>query len=123
VSKPDWQKLGATIQDRREALGLTITAASLSARVSVSTWRNVESGANPKVTAPTLTKMAGALRIDPRELLVLAGRSSPNHRSPTRMTEPVRDALIRLLGTDPDLQDSGRQALITVYDALTSRDS
>jgi transcriptional regulator with XRE-family HTH domain len=82
--------VGALIQEKwrdrlrqaRERAGLSRVAAAKKSGVSAGTWRNVETGkqhvsagnaAPYSTTARTVAKMAAAVRLDPREMLVAAG--------------------------------------------------
>ena len=61
----------ARIKSRREELGLTQEAAAAAAGFSGRTaWNNIETGGRTAVTLATLGKLAKALDISPRELLI-----------------------------------------------------
>src|SRR5688572_10943169 len=65
----DWAAVGQYIGEHRRRLGLSKNEASRRARVSNTTWRQLEAGQNDHPTDETLVRMARALLLDPAELM------------------------------------------------------
>src|SRR5690554_609263 len=63
--KPDWNRLGALVRRRREALNLSQEAAAGAGGPSVATWRNVETGRRAPYSPRTLRSIARVLDWDP----------------------------------------------------------
>ena len=87
----DWPAVGQYIGEHRRRLGLSKNEASRRARVSNTTWRQIEAGQNDHPTDETLVRMARALLLDPAPLRLLALRRY--RHDPSRL--PSRTCALR----------------------------
>jgi Uncharacterized protein conserved in bacteria len=88
---------GEMVRARREALGLSKAAAGRRARVSLTTWRQVETGQAANPTDHTLVRMARAVLLDPADIMAAAGRKY----EPAEADHVLPDDLARLAGEIP----------------------
>ncbi len=84
-SRPDWAAVGRIIGEGRRALGLPKNEAARQARLSNTTWRLLEAGANHNPNDETLVRIAKVIDVDPTLLLQAAGRGK---RRPPRPPQP-----------------------------------
>jgi len=103
----DWAAVGQYIGEHRRRLGLSKNEASRRARVSNTTWRQIEAGQNDHPTDETLVRMARALLLDPAELMRQCQR---------RYVEAPS-----VLESDRRLDPRARRVLMELYDLLASR--
>jgi transcriptional regulator with XRE-family HTH domain len=122
VPEVDWVAVGAWIGEHRRRLGLSKNEASRRARVSNTTWRQIEAGQNDHPTDETLVRMARALMIDPGELMSRCQRryvEVPSMRDLPPLGPPM--ALLEVLESDRRLDPRARRVLMELYDLLASR--
>ncbi|MGH8972057.1 MAG: helix-turn-helix domain-containing protein [Acidimicrobiia bacterium] len=122
VSDVDWVAVGAWLGEHRRRLGLSKNEASRRARVSNTTWRQIEAGQNDHPTDETLVRMARALMIDPGELMSRCQRryvEVPSVRDLPPLGPPM--ALLEVLESDRRLDPRARRVLMELYDLLASR--
>jgi transcriptional regulator with XRE-family HTH domain len=122
VPEVDWLAVGAWIGEHRRRLGLSKNEASRRARVSNTTWRQIEAGQNDHPTDETLVRMARALMIDPGELMSRCQRryvEVPSVRDLPPLGPPM--ALLEVLESDRRLDPRARRVLMELYDLLASR--
>jgi transcriptional regulator with XRE-family HTH domain len=118
----DWAAVGQYIGEHRRRLGLSKNEASRRARVSNTTWRQIEAGQNDHPTDETLVRMARALLLDPAELMRLCQRryvEAPSVRDLPPLGPPM--ALLEVLESDRRLDPRARRVLMELYDLLASR--
>jgi transcriptional regulator with XRE-family HTH domain len=118
----DWVAVGAWIGEHRRRLGLSKNEASRRARVSNTTWRQIEAGQNDHPTDETLVRMARALMLDPGELMARCQRryvEVPSVRDLPPLGPPM--ALLEVLESDRRLDPRARRVLMELYDLLASR--
>src|SRR5688572_29044252 len=118
----DWASVGQYIGEHRRRLGLSKNEASRRARVSNTTWRQIEAGQNDHPTDETLVRMARALLLDPAELMRLCQRryvDAPSVRDLPPLGPPM--ALLEVLESDRRLDPRARRVLMELYDLLASR--
>lgn len=118
----DWASVGQYIGEHRRRLGLSKNEASRRARVSNTTWRQIEAGQNDHPTDETLVRMARALLLDPAELMRLCQRryvEAPSVRDLPPLGPPM--ALLEVLESDRRLDPRARRVLMELYDLLASR--
>ncbi|AWN03715.1 immunity repressor [Gordonia phage Jace] len=104
-----WE-VGRLIQQAREDLGLSARAASRIAGIGDGTWRYMEAGYEikrgqrwpVKPTPVTLAKMARAVGLEPRELLIVAGIRDAEHEPPHGRTSGDAVRELDLSGLDDD---------------------
>lgn len=118
----DWARVGAYIGEHRRRLGLSKNEASRRARVSNTTWRQIEAGQNDHPTDETLVRMARALMLDPGDLLARCQRRYVDI-APVRDLPPLGPpmALLEVLESDRRLDPRARRILMELYDLLASR--
>jgi transcriptional regulator with XRE-family HTH domain len=122
VSEVDWVAVGAWLGEHRRRLGLSKNEASRRARVSNTTWRQIEAGQNDHPTDETLVRMARALMLDPGELMSRCQRryvEVPSVRDLPPLGPPM--ALLEVLESDRRLDPRARRVLMELYDLLASR--
>jgi transcriptional regulator with XRE-family HTH domain len=122
VPEVDWVAVGAWLGEHRRRLGLSKNEASRRARVSNTTWRQIEAGQNDHPTDETLVRMARALMIDPGELMARCQRryvEVPSVRDLPPLGPPM--ALLEVLESDRRLDPRARRVLMELYDLLASR--
>lgn len=78
---PDFQAAGRLIGERRRALGLPKNEAARQARLSNTTWRLIEAGANHNPTDETLVRIARVIQIEPELVLQAWGRGGASPRT------------------------------------------
>jgi transcriptional regulator with XRE-family HTH domain len=118
----DWAAVGQYIGEHRRRLGLSKNEASRRARVSNTTWRQIEAGQNDHPTDETLVRMARALLLDPAELMRQCQRryvEAPSVRDLPPLGPPM--ALLEVLESDRRLDPRARRVLMELYDLLASR--
>jgi transcriptional regulator with XRE-family HTH domain len=118
----DWVAVGAWMGEHRRRLGLSKNEASRRARVSNTTWRQIEAGQNDHPTDETLVRMARALMLDPGELMARCQRryvEVPSVRDLPPLGPPM--ALLEVLESDRRLDPRARRVLMELYDLLASR--
>jgi transcriptional regulator with XRE-family HTH domain len=118
----DWGSVGQYIGEHRRRLGLSKNEASRRARVSNTTWRQIEAGQNDHPTDETLVRMARALLLDPAELMRQCQRryvEAPSVRDLPPLGPPM--ALLEVLESDRRLDPRARRVLMELYDLLASR--
>jgi transcriptional regulator with XRE-family HTH domain len=118
----DWPAVGQYIGEHRRRLGLSKNEASRRARVSNTTWRQIEAGQNDHPTDETLVRMARALLLDPAELMRQCQRryvDAPSVRDLPPLGPPI--ALLEVLESDRRLDPRARRVLMELYDLLASR--
>jgi transcriptional regulator with XRE-family HTH domain len=118
----DWVAVGSWIGEHRRRLGLSKNEASRRARVSNTTWRQIEAGQNDHPTDETLVRMARALMLDPGELMARCQRryvEVPSLRDLPPLGPPM--ALLEVLESDRRLDPRARRVLMELYDLLASR--
>ncbi len=118
----DWEAVGQYIGEHRRRLGLSKNEASRRARVSNTTWRQIEAGQNDHPTDETLVRMARALLLDPAELMRQCQRRfvvAPSVRDLPPLGPPM--ALLEVLESDRRLDPRARRVLMELYDLLASR--
>lgn len=118
----EWPAVGQYIGEHRRRLGLSKNEASRRARVSNTTWRQIEAGQNDHPTDETLVRMARALLLDPAELMRLCKRryvDAPAVRDLPPLGPPM--ALLEVLESDRRLDPRARRVLMELYDLLASR--
>src|SRR5438067_8702629 len=118
----DWPAVGQYIGEHRRRLGLSKNEASRRARVSNTTWRQIEAGQNDHPTDETLVRMARALLLDPAELMRQCRRryvEAPSVRDLPPLGPPM--ALLEVLESDRRLDPRARRVLMELYDLLASR--
>ena len=118
----DWAGVGSWIGEHRRRLGLSKNEASRRARVSNTTWRQIEAGQNDHPTDETLVRMARALMLDPTELMTRCQRryvEVPSVRDLPPLGAPM--ALLEVLESDRRLDPRARRVLMELYDLLASR--
>jgi transcriptional regulator with XRE-family HTH domain len=118
----DWSAVGQYIGEHRRRLGLSKNEASRRARVSNTTWRQIEAGQNDHPTDETLVRMARALLLDPAELMRQCQRryvEAPSVRDLPPLGPPM--ALLEVLESDRRLDPRARRVLMELYDLLASR--
>src|SRR6266498_34403 len=81
-SRPDWAAVGRIIGEGRRALGLPKNEAARQARLSNTTWRLLEAGANHNPNDETLVRIAKVIDVDPTLLLQAAGRAAAETATP-----------------------------------------
>lgn len=122
VRQVDWEGVGAYIGEHRRRLGLSKNEASRRARVSNTTWRQIEAGQNDHPTDETLVRMARALMLDPAEIMSRCNRryvEVPSVRDLPPLGPPM--ALLEVLESDRRLDPRARRVLMELYDLLASR--
>lgn len=122
VSEVDWVAVGAWLGEHRRRLGLSKNEASRRARVSNTTWRQIEAGQNDHPTDETLVRMARALMLDPGDLMTRCQRryvEVPSVRDLPPLGPPM--ALLEVLESDRRLDPRARRVLMELYDLLASR--
>jgi transcriptional regulator with XRE-family HTH domain len=122
VPEVDWTAVGGWLGEHRRRLGLSKNEASRRARVSNTTWRQIEAGQNDHPTDETLVRMARALMIDPGELMSRCQRryvEVPSVRDLPPLGPPM--ALLEVLESDRRLDPRARRVLMELYDLLASR--
>jgi transcriptional regulator with XRE-family HTH domain len=122
VPEVDWVAVGSWIGEHRRRLGLSKNEASRRARVSNTTWRQIEAGQNDHPTDETLVRMARALMLDPGELMARCQRryvEVPSVRDLPPLGPPM--ALLDVLESDRRLDPRARRVLMELYDLLASR--
>jgi transcriptional regulator with XRE-family HTH domain len=122
VPEVDWVAVGGWIGEHRRRLGLSKNEASRRARVSNTTWRQIEAGQNDHPTDETLVRMARALMLDPGELMSRCQRryvEVPSVRDLPPLGPPM--ALLEVLESDRRLDPRARRVLMELYDLLASR--
>lgn len=122
ASEVDWVVVGAWLGEHRRRLGLSKNEASRRARVSNTTWRQIEAGQNDHPTDETLVRMARALMLDPGELMSRCQRryvEVPSVRDLPPLGPPM--ALLEVLESDRRLDPRARRVLMELYDLLASR--
>jgi transcriptional regulator with XRE-family HTH domain len=122
VRRVDWVGVGAWIGEHRRRLGLSKNEASRRARVSNTTWRQLEAGQNDHPTDETLVRIARALILDPGELMSRCNRhyvEVPSVRDLPPLGPPM--ALLEVLESDRRLDPRARRVLMELYDLLASR--
>ena len=122
AQRVDWAGIGAWIGEQRQSLGLSRTEAARRARVSNSTWRQIEAGQNPRPTDETLVRIALALRLDPSEMMGRCRRryaSIPSIREVAPVGAPL--SLLLVLEADARLDERSRRLIMDLYDVLASR--
>lgn len=122
VESVDWTEVGAYLGEHRRRLGLSKNEASRRARVSNTTWRQIEAGQNDHPTDETLVRMARALMLDPGDVLARCGRRYAD-LAPVRDLPPLGPpmALLEVLESDRRLDPRARRILMELYDLLASR--
>ena len=118
----DWAEIGAWIGELRMAAGLSAAEAARQARVSRTTWTELEAGLKRKPTDEALVRVARVLGIDPVEMMARCRR--PYADIPTlRHVAPVGApmSLLQLLEADGRLDEKSRRLLVELYEALASR--
>jgi transcriptional regulator with XRE-family HTH domain len=118
----DWGAVGQYIGEHRRRLGLSKNEASRRARVSNTTWRQIEAGQNDHPTDETLVRMARALLLDPSELMRQCQRryvEASSARDLPPLGPPM--ALLEVLESDRRLDPRARRVLMELYDLLASR--
>ena len=118
----DWAAVGQYIGEHRRRLGLSKNEASRRARVSNTTWRQIEAGQNDHPTDETLVRMARALLLDPAEIMRQCQRryvEAPSVRDLPPLGPPM--ALLEVLESDRRLDPRARRVLMELYDLLASR--
>ncbi len=118
----DWPAVGQYIGEHRRRLGLSKNEASRRARVSNTTWRQIEAGQNDHPTDETLVRMARALLLDPADLMRQCQRryvEAPSVRDLPPLGPPM--ALLEVLESDRRLDPRARRVLMELYDLLASR--
>src|ERR1044072_5679545 len=118
----DWAAVGQYIGEHRRRLGLSKNEASRRARVSNTTWRQIEAGQNDHPTDETLVRMGRALLLDPADLMRPCQRRSvepPSVRARPPLGPPM--ALLEVLESDRRLDPRARRVLMELYDLLASR--
>jgi transcriptional regulator with XRE-family HTH domain len=118
----DWPAVGQYIGEHLRRLGLSKNEASRRARVSNTTWRQIEAGQNDHPTDETLVRMARALLLDPAELMRQCKRryvEAPSVRDLPPLGPPM--ALLEVLESDRRLDPRARRVLMELYDLLASR--
>ena len=122
VPEVEWVAVGAWIGEHRRRLGLSKNEASRRARVSNTTWRQIEAGQNDHPTDETLVRIARALMLDPGELMTRCQRryvEVPSVRDLPPLGPPM--ALLEVLESDRRLDPRARRVLMELYDLLASR--
>ncbi len=122
ASEVEWVAVGAWLGEHRRRLGLSKNEASRRARVSNTTWRQIEAGQNDHPTDETLVRMARALMLDPGELMSRCQRryvEVPSVRDLPPLGPPM--ALLEVLESDRRLDPRARRVLMELYDLLASR--
>ena len=122
VEAVDWAGVGSYIGEHRRRLGLSKNEASRRARVSNTTWRQIEAGQNDHPTDETLVRMARALMLDPTEIMSRCHRryvEVPAVRDLPPLGPPL--ALLEVLESDRRLDPRARRVLMELYDLLASR--
>ena len=118
----DWIGVGEYIGEHRRRLGLSKNEAARRARVSNTTWRQLEAGQNDHPTDETLVRMARALLLDPSEIMRRCHRRQvevAGVRDLPPLGPPV--ALLEVLESDRRLDPRARRVLMELYDLLASR--
>lgn len=118
----DWGEVGAWIGDQRERLGLSKTDAARRARVSSTTWCQLEAGQNHHPTDETLVRVARTLRLEPSEMMARCRRryaDIPTIRDVAPVGAPLD--LLQVLECDGRLDARSRRLLMELYEALASR--
>lgn len=118
----DWADIGAWIEEQRLSLGLSTTDAARRARVSKTTWIQIEAGQNHHPTDETLVRVALALHLEPAEMMSRCRRryaDIPTIREVAPVGAPL--GLLQVLESDGRLDDRSRRLLMELYEALASR--
>jgi transcriptional regulator with XRE-family HTH domain len=118
----DWGAIGAWIVQQRQAAGLSATEAARRARVSRSTWSQLEAGLKHNPTDETLIRVAHVLSIEPAEMMARCRRrfaDVPTLRQMAPVGTPL--GLLQLLEADGRLDERSRRLLVELYEALASR--
>ena len=118
----DWPGIGAWVAEQRQRLGLSRTEAARRARVSNTTWRQIEAGQNPRPTDETLIRIALALGLDPSEMMARCRRryvTIPSIREVAPVGAPL--SLLQVLESDGRLDERSRRLIVELYEALASR--
>jgi transcriptional regulator with XRE-family HTH domain len=122
VNQVDWTGVGAWIGEHRRRLGLSKNEASRRARVSNTTWRQIEAGQNDHPTDETLVRIARAIMVEPADLMSRVSRhyvEVPSVRDLPPLGPPM--ALLEVLESDRRLDPRARRVLMELYDLLASR--
>lgn len=122
VRDTDWPAVGTYLGEHRRRLGLSKNEASRRARVSNTTWRQIEAGQNDHPTDETLVRMARALMLDPGDVMTRCNRrfvEMPAVRDLAPLGPPM--ALLEVLEADRRLDPRARRVLMELYDLLASR--
>ncbi|MGH8972059.1 MAG: helix-turn-helix domain-containing protein [Acidimicrobiia bacterium] len=107
---------------QRQAAGLSTTEAARQARVSKSTWSQLEAGHKDHPTDETLIRVAHVLSIEPAEMMARCRRrfaDVPTLRQMAPVGTPL--SLLQLLEADGRLDERSRRLLVELYEALASR--
>lgn len=122
VRNTDWGAVGSYLGEHRRRLGLSKNEASRRARVSNTTWRQIEAGQNDHPTDETLVRMSRALMLDPGDVMSRCNRryvEVPSVRDLPPLGPPM--ALMEVLESDRRLDPRARRVLMELYDLLASR--
>ena len=122
IEATDWTAVGSYLGEHRRRLGLSKNEASRRARVSNTTWRQIEAGQNDHPTDETLVRMARALMLDPGDVMARCHRryvEVPSVRDLPPLGPPM--ALLEVLESDRRLDPRARRVLMELYDLLASR--
>jgi transcriptional regulator with XRE-family HTH domain len=114
--------VGAWIGGQRERLGLSPTDAARRARVSKTTWDQIEAGQHLHPTDETLVRIARTLRLDPAEMMARCRRryaAIPTVREVAPVGAPL--GLLQVLESDGRLNERSRRLIMELYEALASR--
>jgi hypothetical protein len=109
--RPDWDRLGRAVKERREALRISQGAAGISA----STWRKVEHAVEPPYRRATLLTIAAALGWTPDSIDRLLDGKDPleldgTRHGPAPSNRSVEERLDQLEAEIVSLRDRLRRA-------------